>query len=72
MAKAASAFTLSERCSKGDAPADGAPMVMIDCREWTLILPAESPAGDRPGFFIDAIRSRHLGGDLFIAPGSQE
>jgi hypothetical protein len=47
-------------------------LVMIDCREWTLIVPAENPAGDRPGFFIDAIRSRHLGDDLFIAPRSQQ
>ena len=70
--KAASDLALSGRCSKGDAPGGGALLVMIDCREWTLILPAESPAGDRPGFFIDAIRSRHLGGDLFIAHGSQE
>jgi hypothetical protein len=72
VAKAASDLALSGRCSKEDAPAGGAPLVMIDCREWTLILPAENPAGDRPGFFIDAIRSRHLGGDLFIAPRSQE
>jgi hypothetical protein len=72
VAKAASDLARSGRCSKGDAPGGGAPLVMIDCREWTLIVPAENPAGDRPGFFIDAVRSRHLGGDLFIAPGSQE
>jgi hypothetical protein len=70
--KAASDLALSGRCSKRDAPTGGVPLVMIDCREWTLTLPAENPAGDRPGFFIDAIRSRHLGDDLFIAPRSQE
>lgn len=72
VAKAASDLAQSGRCSKADTPAGGAPLVMVDCREWTLILPAEDPAGDRPGFFIDAIRSRHLGDDLFVAPRSSE
>jgi hypothetical protein len=69
VAKAASDLALSGRCSKANVPAAGAPSVMVDCREWTLIVPAEDRSGDRPGFFIDAIRLRHLGGDLFIAPG---
>jgi hypothetical protein len=42
---------------------------MIDCREWTLIVPPDDPAGDRPGFFLDAVRSRHLADELFPAPG---
>ena len=72
VAKAASDLALSGCCSKRDAATGVVPLVMIDCREWTLILPAENPAGDRPGFFIDAVRSRHLGDDLFIPPRPQE
>jgi hypothetical protein len=45
---------------------------MIDCREWTLIVPPEDRAGDPPGFFIDAIRRRHLAGGLFAAPKPAE
>jgi hypothetical protein len=72
VAKTASDLALSGRCSKAAVPAGGAPLLMVDCREWTLIVPAENPAGDRPGFFIDAIRSRHLGDDLFSAPRNSE
>jgi len=45
---------------------------MVDCREWTLIMPPDKADGDRAGFFIDAVRSRHLGDDLFIAPKAAE
>jgi hypothetical protein len=70
--KAASDLALSGRCSKADPPAGSVPFVMVDCREWTLIQPPADPAGDRPGFFIDTIRSRRLGDDLFIAPRNSE
>jgi hypothetical protein len=72
VAKAASDLAMSQRCSQPPAPAGGATLAMIDCREWTLIVPPDEPAGDRPGFFIDAIRSRRLGNDLFIAPRDRE
>ena len=72
VAKAASDLASSQRCSHTAAPAGGAALAMVDCREWTLITPPEKPAGDRPGFFIDAIRSRRLGNDLFSAPGDPE
>jgi len=72
VAKATSDLALSGRCSTGHTPEGGASLVMVDCREWTLILPAQNPAGDRPGFFIDAIRSRHLGDGLFAAPRRPE
>jgi len=72
VAKAASDLALSRRCSQVDAPAGGAPLVMVDCREWTLIMPPDKADGDRAGFFIDAVRSRHLGDDLFIAPKAAE
>jgi hypothetical protein len=68
VAGAASNLARSGRCSRTSAPAGSASLVMVDCREWTLIVPADDPAGDRPVFFIDAIRSRHLGEDLFAAP----
>ena len=68
LAKAAADFALSGRCSKPEAP-EGDAFVMIDCREWTLIVAPQDPAGDRPGFFLDAVRSRHLADELFPAPG---
>ena len=68
LAKAASDVASSSRCSKPEIP-EGAAFVMIDCREWTLIVPPDDPAGDRPGFFLDAVRSRHLADELFPAPG---
>jgi hypothetical protein len=72
VAKAASDLALSRRCSQADTPAGGAPLVMVDCREWTLIVPPDKPNGDRARFFVDAIRSRHLGDDLFLAPKGSE
>lgn len=72
LTKAASDLAASGRCSPPDMPAGGAAFVMIDCREWTMIVPPNRTGGDPAGFFIDAVRSRHLGGDLFAAPGSAE
>jgi len=72
LTRAATALALSGRCSKSDMPSGGAPLVMIDCREWTSIVPPDTAGGDRAGFFVDAIRSRHLGGDLFAAPNNAE
>jgi hypothetical protein len=68
LAKAASELALSGRCSKADAPAGGAPLVMIDCREWSRTVTPDQPGGDPPGFFLDAVRSRHLAAGLFAAP----
>ncbi len=68
LAKAASDLALSGRCSKADAPSGGAALIMIDCREWTRIEPSDHPLGDHPGFFVEAVRSRHLAGDLFRGP----
>jgi hypothetical protein len=48
-------------------PEGGAPMVLIDCREWTRIVPPSDPTGDRPGFFIQELRSR-AGAPGFFAP----
>jgi hypothetical protein len=68
LAQAASDLILSGRCSKADHPAGDTSLLMIDCREWTLVVPARNPGGDRAGFFIDAVRARHLGGNLFTPP----
>jgi hypothetical protein len=68
---AAAQLAASGRCHPAAPPAGG-PFVMLDCREWTLIEPPQNPAGDRPGFFIDAVRRRHLAGGLFAAPPRAE
>jgi hypothetical protein len=64
-------FAKTGRCSSADTPGGGAPMVLIDCREWTLIEPPSDPAGDRPGFFIEAIRARRDAPAFFAAPAGQ-
>lgn len=48
-------------------PGGGAKLLLVDCREWTAIEPAADSSGDRPGFFLDAVRTR---GDMpaFFAP----
>jgi hypothetical protein len=71
VAAMAARFAASGRCSKAPVPAGGAPLALIDCREWTLIVPPQNPSGDPPGFFIKAIRARHLADGLFAAPETQ-
>jgi hypothetical protein len=51
-------FAQTDRCSTPEPPAGGAAMVMVDCREWTHIVPPSNPAGDLPGFFIKQVRTR--------------
>ncbi|MBV9862832.1 MAG: hypothetical protein JO267_11880 [Alphaproteobacteria bacterium] len=68
VADAAAAFAASGRCSPADPPAGGSPLVMIDCREWTRIEAPDDAAGDRPGFLIDAIRTRPDAPSFFAAP----
>jgi hypothetical protein len=68
LTKAASELALSGRCSRAETPAGGARLVMIDCREWTLIEPPDNRGGDPPGFFIEAVRSRGFGAGLLAAP----
>jgi hypothetical protein len=58
VAEAARNFAVTGRCSDAPVPEGGAPMVLLDCREWTRIVPPSDPVGDRPGFFIEALRSR--------------
>jgi hypothetical protein len=62
-------FAESGRCSPAEPP-PGARMVLIDCREWTRIVPPTDPAGDPPGFWLEAVRTRPDAPDFFAAPGS--
>jgi hypothetical protein len=68
IAQQAAWFTKTGRCSSAETPGGGAPLVLVDCREWTLIEPPSDPTGDRPGFFIDALRNRHDIPAFFAAP----
>jgi hypothetical protein len=67
IAERAAEFAATGRCTAAEPPA-GAAMVVIDCREWTRIAPAADPAGDRPGFFVEAIRARSDAPRFFDAP----
>jgi len=67
LAEMAAAFAASGRCSGSAVPEGGAPLVLVDCREWTRIEPPVDPSGDRAGFFIDQIRNRP-GAPPFFAP----
>jgi hypothetical protein len=58
IAEMAAWFAATGRCSTPETPGGGAKLVLVDCREWTRIEPPADPMGDRPGFFIDAIRAR--------------
>jgi hypothetical protein len=60
-------FAGTGRCSAPEMPAGGATFVLVDCREWTRIVPPTDPAGDVPGFFISAIRTR-ADAPAFLAP----
>ena len=68
IAEAAKTFAATGRCSDAPMPEGGAPMVLIDCREWTRIVPPSEPAGDRPGFLIEALRARPDTPPFFAAP----
>ncbi len=70
IAELAKEIAASGRCSAAEPPGGGAPLVMVDCREWTRIVPAADPDGDRPGFFLDAVRARPGIPAFFAAPGS--
>ncbi len=67
IAETAAGFAGTGRCSPTEPPAGGATMLLIDCREWTLIAPPADPAGDPPGFFIKAVQDRP-NRPAFLAP----
>jgi hypothetical protein len=75
IAERAAGFTGTGRCSTPEPPngggTGGAKLLLIDCREWTGIEPSADPSGDRPGFFIDAIRTRRDMPAFFAPPPAQ-
>ena len=71
IARRAAWFAATGRCGAAEPPPgkDGdrdAPMVLIDCREWTRIVPPNDPAGDPPGFWLEAIRARPGAPEFFL------
>jgi hypothetical protein len=62
----AASFAATGRCGAAEPPAGNAPMVLIDCREWTRIVPPADPAGDPPGFWIEAVRVRPKAPEFFL------
>ncbi len=72
IAETAAWFAGTGRCSTPEMPGGGASFLLVDCREWTRIVPPVDPAGDRPGFFIDAIRARPDAPAFFAPPSGQK
>jgi hypothetical protein len=68
VAEMAAGLAASGRCSAPQTPGGGAQLVLVDCREWTRIEPPADPSGDRPGFFIEAVRARPDAPAFFAAP----
>ena len=72
VARRAASFAATGRCSAAEPPRGRATMVLIDCREWTQIVPPADSAGDPPGFWIEAIRTRPEAPAFFLKPGSEK
>jgi len=68
IAETAAGFAATGRCSAPEMPGGGATLVLVDCREWTRTEPPADPAGDKPGFFIEAIRARPNAPTFFAPP----
>ena len=68
IAERAAWFAATGRCSPAPPPAGGATMVLVDCREWSRIVPPADATGDRPGFFLDALRARPDAPAFFAPP----
>jgi hypothetical protein len=66
VAAAAARFAATGRCGEAPVPEGGAQFVLLDCREWTRIVPPDNAAGDPPGFFLKAVRER-AGAPAFLA-----
>ncbi len=54
----AETFAASQRCGPAPPPFDDAALVVVDCREWTLIVASDHGDGDPPGFFIDFLKKQ--------------
>ena len=45
------------RCAEGLGAPSAASWAMVDCREWTQVVPPDDPAGDPPVFWLDRLRT---------------
>ncbi len=53
----AAAMVANERCEPlVGPPATETSWAMVDCREWTQMVPPSTPGGDRPDFWLDRLR----------------
>ncbi len=72
IAGTAARFAGTGRCSPSPMPGGGAAFLLVDCREWSRIVPAGDPAGDLPGFFIVEIRRRPNAPGFFAPPSDRQ
>jgi hypothetical protein len=64
----AAALATSDRCDAiAEPPAATGRWIMIDCRQWTTIVPPADPAGDPPRFWIDRLEA-HPATRALLAP----
>ncbi len=61
----AATMAASGRCEPGLGPPAAGPWVMVDCRQWTQIVPPDNAGGDPPGPWLDRLRSSPVTQDLF-------
>ena len=66
----AAALAATGRCAPGLGPPDAGlpevgPWVMLDCREWTQIVPPDDPAGDPPGPWLNRLRQHPATASMF-------
>lgn len=53
----AAAMAANDRCAPElGPPATSTQWVLVDCREWTQMVPPLAPGGDRPDFWLDRLR----------------
>jgi hypothetical protein len=59
-------FADTGRCDPRPPPPERAERWrLVDCREWTTIVPAAAPAGDPPHFWLDRLARHELTAPLF-------
>ena len=62
----AAAMAANDRCEpQTGPPSTDTNWVMVDCREWTQMVPPLSPGGDKPDFWLDRLRGYPETGALF-------
>ena len=61
----AAALAATGRCAPGLGAPEAGPWAMLDCREWTQIVPPDDPAGDPPGPWLDRLRTHPATAQMF-------